>query len=115
MARRNHTLDAKETQIRRKIAALPTDYLARIGLGSAAEIEAHIAAEMADEADELGLSRQKLTVEYRLPTSQHKTTRLLDIAIARADLPKVNRDWAVELVRAYYDLPDMAVDILAVR
>jgi hypothetical protein len=41
---------AKEQQLRETIAALPADYLAMLGLGSQAAIDAYVAAEMEDEA-----------------------------------------------------------------
>jgi hypothetical protein len=44
------TAAAKEQQLRETIAALPADYLARIGLGSQAAIDAYVAAEMEGEA-----------------------------------------------------------------
>lgn len=60
------------------------------------------------------MTTTKLTIQYRLPTTQHGTTRLLDIEINADDLPKVNSEWSRQLLRAYYDLPEMAVDVIAV-
>ncbi len=47
---RQMTLKAKESELRATVTALPTDYLARIGLGTPEAVEAYIAAEMAEEA-----------------------------------------------------------------
>jgi hypothetical protein len=52
-AARTATLAAIERQHRAQIAALPVEYLARIGLGTPEAIEAHVAAELADEAEAL--------------------------------------------------------------
>lgn len=43
------TRSAFEVELRASVAALPADYLARIGLDSPEAIEAYIAAEVADQ------------------------------------------------------------------
>lgn len=49
------TLTARETALRAKIAGLAPTYLVQIGLTTPQLIEQHIADEMADEAEALGL------------------------------------------------------------